>query len=86
MDDTVLSKDYAVMAKGIPGTISGWFSSMTADHRNRPGHSGRTEAFRVEGKVCGQRLSPREQPSEATRWWCPYWEGSLAQLSFMSPL
>lgn len=54
MEDTTLSKDYENMAvKGITVTISGWLSSMTTDHRTRPGHTGRTEAFRVEGKRCG---------------------------------
>lgn len=42
MEDTMLSKDYENMTvKGISVTISGWLSSMTTDHRNRCGHTGR---------------------------------------------
>lgn len=42
MEDTMLSKDYENMAvKGNSVTISGWLSSVTADHRNGPEHTGR---------------------------------------------
>lgn len=55
MEDTMLSKDYENMAaEGITVTLSGRLSSMTTDHRIRPGHTGRTEPSGWKGKGVGR--------------------------------
>jgi hypothetical protein len=49
MEDTMLSKDCEnVTVQGNSGTIFGWISVMTTNHRNEPIHNGRKD-FSLEG-------------------------------------